>query len=156
MDDGCTTLKHLKPQQGGISIYPRSAFLHANDLRSTLTSTNRRLNPGYFSIHLLGLSTGTILFPSSPSYFRRYSQMRNPELSGAECDSSLSSISVIGSSNQYSVKAKEWNHNKRQDDKTAIELCSYLVVWLVLFSLAHLCGLGVNVSRQLVHTYRTR
>ena len=82
--------------------------------------------------------------------------MRNPELSGAECDSSLSSISVIGSSNQYSGKAKEWNHNKRQDDKTAIELCSYLVVWLVLFLLAHLCGLGVNVSRQLVRTYRTR
>ena len=154
MDDGCTTHKHLKPQQGGISIYSRSAILRANDLlKPTLTVCP---NPGYFSIHLLGLSTGTILFPSSPSYFRRYSQMRKSELSGAECDSSLSSISVIGSSNQYSVKAKEWNHNKRQDDKTAIELCSYLVVWLVLFSLAHLCGLGVNVSRQLVHTHRTR
>ena len=108
--------------------------------RSTQTSTNCCPNLGYFAIHLLGLSTGTILFPPSPSYFRRYSKMHNPDRSP----------------NQYPVKAKEWNHDDRQDDKTAIELCSFLVVWLVLFSLAHLCGLGVNVSRQLVRSYHTR
>lgn len=82
--------------------------------------------------------------------------MHNPGLSRPESGSSLSSISFIGLSNHYSVKAKEWNHDERQDGKTAIELCSHLMVWLVLFSLAHLCGLGVNVSRQLVRTYRTQ
>lgn len=118
----------------------------------TYSSPYRYPITGYFSIHLLGLSTGTILFPSSPSYFRRYSQVHIPKLSGAGSDSSLSTSS-IRPSDRYSAEAKERDHGERQDGKTAIELCSYLVVWLVLFSFTHLCGLGVNVSRQLVRTY---
>ena len=80
--------------------------------------------------------------------------MYNPKLSGTGGDSPLSSTSSTGPSDRYSAEVKERDRGERQDGKTAIELCSYLVVWLVLFSLAHLCGLGVNVSRQLVRTYR--
>ncbi|KAF9256317.1 GWT1-domain-containing protein [Marasmius fiardii PR-910] len=86
---------------------------------------------GYFAIHLLGLTTGMLILPPSPSYFRRIQkrllkQKRNP----------LKKLTAA-----------------RQDDKTATELCAYAVVWWILFGLTRVLKLdgGNGASRRLVN-----
>ncbi|KAJ7102724.1 GWT1-domain-containing protein [Mycena epipterygia] len=76
---------------------------------------------GYLSIHLLGLSIGTLLLPPSPGFFRRLRQQRSTpaELSAP-----------------------------RDNAKTATELASYAIVWWALLGLAHLLRVDEGVSRQ--------
>ncbi|CAL1710321.1 unnamed protein product [Somion occarium] len=58
----------LALSSGGLTSYvlnePRESFISAN--KEGLVSLT-----GYLAIHLLGLSTGTLVLPPSPSYFRR-------------------------------------------------------------------------------------
>ncbi|KAJ7081634.1 GWT1-domain-containing protein [Mycena belliarum] len=76
---------------------------------------------GYLSIHLLGLSTGTLLLPPSPSFFRRLLRQR----------STPSELSA-----------------PRQNDKTAVELVSYAIVWWALLGFVSLLHVDEGVSRQ--------
>ncbi|KAJ6484961.1 GWT1-domain-containing protein [Mycena vulgaris] len=77
--------------------------------------------PGYLSIYLLGLSLGTLVLPPSPGFFRRLLKQRSTP---AELNA------------------------PRQNDKTAIELASYSIVWWALLGLASLTGVDEGVSRQ--------
>ncbi|KAJ3996219.1 GWT1-domain-containing protein [Lentinula boryana] len=89
--------------------------------------------PGYFAIHLLGLTTGLLLLPPSPSYFRRIQRsLRNHSLNDTEL------------AQRYGV---------RQNDKTATELSGYSILWWVLMGLCSLFKLdgGNGVSRRMVN-----
>ncbi|KAL0564054.1 Glucosaminyl phosphatidylinositol (GlcN-PI) nositol acylation protein [Marasmius crinis-equi] len=89
---------------------------------------------GYLAIHLLGLTTGTLILPPSPSYFRRVQrQLRKPK-------------------SEDSDEFKKLN-SPRQDDKTATELCAYTVFWWISFGLTRWLGLdgGHGASRRLVN-----
>ncbi|KAF8893060.1 GWT1-domain-containing protein [Infundibulicybe gibba] len=95
---------------------------------------------GYLAIHLLGLSTGTILLPPSPSFFRRRQQQAQPVASGYR------RASDAGLHEQQEILGLH-----RQTDKTATELFSYTFVWWSLFGLATLFRVGGGVSRQMVN-----
>lgn len=108
---------------------------------------------GYMAIHLLGLSTGTIVLPPSPSYFRR--QQRAPfrrKNSGADTDTDHDSDSGNDNNHKTFPKPQSRAIPQRQNDKTAIELCSYAVVWWVLMGLTRIGGVGDGVSRRMVST----
>ncbi|KAJ7171681.1 GWT1-domain-containing protein [Mycena crocata] len=76
---------------------------------------------GYLSIYLLGLSVGSIILPPTPKFFRRFLNQR----------ATLADLSA-----------------PRQNDKTAVELAAYAIVWWVLLGLARLVGVDAGVSRQ--------
>ncbi|KAJ6625123.1 GWT1-domain-containing protein [Mycena sp. CBHHK59/15] len=96
---------------------PRTNFVSAN--KEGIVSL-----AGYLSIHLLGLSTGTLMLPPSPGFFRRLKARR----------ASPTDLSA-----------------PRQNDKTAMELTSYAAVWWALLGLASLIGVDEGVSRQMVN-----
>jgi glucosaminylphosphatidylinositol acyltransferase len=93
------------------------------------------------AIHLLGLSTGTLILPPTPSYFRRMQQAHAKSHSrdrsgGSETDNAGTPTTSL----------------HRQNDKTATELFSYAVVWWALMGLTALLGIGGGVSRRMVRT----
>ncbi|KAF8221827.1 GWT1-domain-containing protein [Tricholoma matsutake] len=100
---------------------PRTGIISAN--KEGIASLS-----GYLAIHLLGLSTGTLILPPSPKFFRRRQKAALRRNSDAR--------DTLGVA--------------RQNDKTATELCSYTVVWWVFFGVTHLLGLG-NVSRRMAN-----
>ncbi|KAH0591190.1 hypothetical protein H2248_001282 [Termitomyces sp. 'cryptogamus'] len=89
---------------------------------------------GYLGLHLLGLSTGTIILPPSSKYFSR--ELRKLGHSRRNSDA------------QYIANAlsapREINH-------TAITLFSYTFVWWTLFYAMKYLGVGVGVSRRMVN-----
>ncbi|KIK69707.1 hypothetical protein GYMLUDRAFT_34108 [Collybiopsis luxurians FD-317 M1] len=88
---------------------------------------------GYFAVHLLGLTTGLLFLPPSPSYFRRIQKsLRTHTLNDREL------------AERYAA---------RQNDKTATELSGYAVLWWSLMGLCRLLSLdGANgVSRRMVN-----
>ncbi|KAF8523780.1 GWT1-domain-containing protein [Hysterangium stoloniferum] len=90
--------------------------------------------PGYLAIHILGVLTGTLLLPPSPSDFRRVQK------------------SLRHDSNTETIDSEGVQTSRpRQDAKTAIELCSYAVVWWSLLGISSLTGLGGGVSRRLAN-----
>jgi hypothetical protein len=102
------------------------------------------------AIHLLGLSTGTILLPRSPSYFRRRQLAPLPrKINNADTDTDNDSDSDDVNHKVF-PKTKGNAKPQRQNDKTAIELCSYAVVWWVLMGLTRVLGIGEGVSRRMV------
>jgi len=106
---------------------------------------------GYMAIHLLGLSTGTILLPPSPSYFRRRQRTPLPQKdSNADTDTDNDSDSD-DINHKLFPKTRYKQGPQRQNDKTAIELCSYAVVWWVLMGLTRVLGIGEGVSRRMVN-----
>ncbi|KAH7915960.1 GWT1-domain-containing protein [Hygrophoropsis aurantiaca] len=86
---------------------------------------------GYVSIHLLGLSTGTVLLPHTPSYFRK----------------SQDAINECQRDGARPIPRFDL-HMPRQHAKTVIELFSYSVVWWTLLGLA--C-LRLDVSRRMAN-----
>jgi len=69
---------------------------------------------------MLGLSIGTIVLPPSPSYFRR----------------------MLAERSRIDLSAP------RQNDKMAIELASYSIVWWAVLGFTRLIGMDEGVSRQ--------
>lgn len=98
---------------------------------------------GYLAIHLLGLSTGTLIIPHSPSYFRRQqvaAKGRRNNDAGGRTDSATDAI-------QRKVDVPVY----RENDKTATELFSYAVIYWVLFSISKYLHIGgPDVSRRVV------
>ncbi|KAF9018028.1 GWT1-domain-containing protein [Hymenopellis radicata] len=89
--------------------------------------------PGYLAIHIFGLSTGTLILPPSPSYFRRFQRR-------------FSETGSFGLGEQRSYK-------RRKNAKAAMELFSYTVLWWTCMGLVR--GLQIDgkegVSRRVVN-----
>ncbi|KAH7883049.1 GWT1-domain-containing protein [Phlebopus sp. FC_14] len=100
---------------------PRSNFVYAN--KEGLISLS-----GYLSIHVMGLSLGTIILPPSPSYFRKQQALlaKGEDKHNSRLDPSAS----------------------RQDAKTIVELFSYSAVWWILLEFIQF---GLNVSRRMAN-----
>ncbi|KAG2124919.1 GWT1-domain-containing protein [Suillus cothurnatus] len=81
---------------------------------------------GYVSIHILGLSLGTVILPPSPSFFRMQQQLLNGPSSHRP--------------SKFDPSAP------RQNAKIVIELLSYSVVWWMLLAFMRL---GLEVSRRM-------
>ncbi|KAG7095944.1 hypothetical protein E1B28_006628 [Marasmius oreades] len=94
---------------------------------------------GYFAIHLLGLTTGTLILPPSPSYFRRIHRHLQQRRGAHDTSNTVDPLKKLTST--------------RQDDKTATELCAYTVVWWILFGSTRLLRFdgGSGASRRLVN-----
>ena len=116
---------------------PRSNVIYANKegLVSLLgkrgprvTLAQRFISSGYLSLHIMGLSLGTIILPPSPSFFRK--QQRHLFKGG-----NFQSLPKLDPS------------TPRQSAKTTIELFSYAVVWWTLLALVRH---GLQVSRRMV------
>ncbi|KAK1224863.1 Glucosaminyl phosphatidylinositol (GlcN-PI) nositol acylation protein [Marasmius sp. AFHP31] len=88
---------------------------------------------GYLSIHLFGLTTGVLILPPSPSYFRRIRRQ-------------------LGKLRTEDDDIKKLTA-PRQTDKTAAELGSYAFTWWFYFGLVRWLGVdgGRGVSRRLVN-----
>ncbi|KAG2138382.1 GWT1-domain-containing protein [Suillus clintonianus] len=101
---------------------PRSNIIYANKegLLSLL---------GYVSIHILGLSLGTVMLPPSPSFFRKQQQQL-----------------LDGPSSHRPSKLDP--SAPRQNAKIVIELLSYSVVWWMLLAFVRL---GLEVSRRMAN-----
>ena len=91
---------------------------------------------GYLAIHLLGLSTGTMILPPSPSYFRR--QQLETLKARSRRDGNGRLMVTSGTSLQ------------REDDKTATELAAYAILWWTFLGLSSFLDSVAGVSRRLV------
>ncbi|PVF95049.1 hypothetical protein CPB86DRAFT_788429 [Serendipita vermifera] len=133
--------------------------------------------PGYLSIHLLGLSIGLLIFPATPSHFRRMINTQSqgtPEPTQTSKSKQATSRTSIeedryGTSSDEDVaypKLKDPNSidpdiakengkspssARRDDGKTAIELCSYGVLYLILFAVLRIWPSEDDVSRRLAN-----
>ncbi|KAJ7187178.1 GWT1-domain-containing protein [Mycena filopes] len=76
---------------------------------------------GYLAIHLLGLAAGTLVLPPSPAFFRRRGR-------GGGVNAQLGAA--------------------RQNDKTAMELASYAIVWWAVLGVVLSFPVDEGVSRQ--------
>jgi phosphatidylinositol glycan class W len=97
---------------------------------------------------------GTILLPPTPSYFRRRQRAPLPR-KNANVDTDTDNDSDSDDVNhKVFPKSQGKASPQRQNDKTAIELCSYAVVWWVLMGLTRVLGIGNDVSRRMVSNLR--
>ncbi|CCM00862.1 uncharacterized protein FIBRA_02908 [Fibroporia radiculosa] len=106
---------------------------------------------GYLAVDLLGLSVGTLVLPATPSYFRRRQQeliepLSRPTTPRANDLSDLDSERAKGSTRRGLTET----HAKRENDKTAIELCSYAVLYWVLLGALKYVNAGEGISRRLI------
>ncbi|KAF5350658.1 hypothetical protein D9756_008612 [Leucocoprinus leucothites] len=98
---------------------------------------------GYLSIHILGLSLGTIVLPFSPSFFRRH-------------QSAVEVFERTGNKPVYFDDEDKLEKGYRQTSKTALEVVSYSIVWWVLFGAVRVLEVYVvggegGVSRRMVN-----
>ena len=116
---------------------PRSNVIYANkeglmsllgERRSCFHSRISLMFSGYLSLHMIGLSLGTIILPPSPSFFRKQQVI----------------LSEGGNSQHLTTLDPS---APRQDAKTTIELFSYALVWWTLLAFARH---GLEVSRRMV------
>ncbi|KAI0318210.1 GWT1-domain-containing protein [Amylostereum chailletii] len=125
-----TALSHHFGLSLGLASYilhaPRTGFVSAN--KEGLISLT-----GYLALHLLGLGTGTLVLPPSPTFFRR----QQKQLKKRDSDSNL--------------KSKSSPVQHRENDKTATELVSYASIYWALLGICSLLGLGGGVSRRMVN-----
>lgn len=91
---------------------------------------------GYLAIHLLGLSTGTMILPPSPSCFRR---QQVETLKARSRRDSETRLAVTSGPNL-----------QREDDKTATELAAYAILWWTFLCLSSFLDSVADVSRRLV------
>jgi len=128
---------------GGLATYV------LNEPRLNLISQNKEgliSLTGYLAIHLLGLSTGTLLLPPSPSVFRH---QRDELLAVTPTHPAQPpSPAADGRSRRGSIVLP---NDRRENDKTAIELCSWAVVWWVLLGIEKSVNMGGGISRRLVN-----
>ncbi|KAJ4473893.1 GWT1-domain-containing protein [Lentinula aciculospora] len=137
--------------QLALSITPLQNYT-LNSLRTNLINANKEglvSLTGYLAIHLLGLSVGTLIFPPSPSDFRREQSRLRSQLRGTATTSASSSESNQVNAGQATTTATA--PPKRQDDKTIIELFSYGFLWWTCLGLCYLTDVGGGVSRRLAN-----
>ncbi|KAF9224938.1 GWT1-domain-containing protein [Gyrodon lividus] len=119
-------LQQFALSTGGLKDFlldaPRSNIIYAN--KEGLISLL-----GYFSIHIMGLSLGTIILPPSPSYFRKQQ-----------------AIYLEGDKDKHAARLDP--SAPRQNPKTIMELSSYAVVWWVLLAFVRI---GLDVSRRMAN-----
>lgn len=122
---------------------PRTSLVSAN--KEGLVSVT-----GYLALHLLGLSTGTILLPSSPSYFRRMQhELRSPNPVAARVDEHRSDSE--SDDDTPSKRSRGRIQDRRENDKTATELFAYAVLWWAALGAVRLLGVGQGISRRVVN-----
>ena len=126
--------------------------MHTPCKHLSLTHANT-LRIGYLAIHLLGLSAGTLILPPTPSHFRREQRAqlvrtKSTPHAGADTDTDNDSDEDV-SEKRVRTKTKSQSA-QRQNDKTAIELVSYAVVWWVLLGATRALGGDEGVSRRMV------
>ncbi|KAI8996653.1 GWT1-domain-containing protein [Trametes punicea] len=111
--------------------------------------------PGYLAIHLLGLSTGTLVLAPSPSYFRRrLQQLTRPEVTVPRPrtpSSDSDSDDDIPAATAPVPTGKPAPELRRENDKTATELCSYAVLWWSFLAVLRFSRVGGGISRRLVN-----
>lgn len=112
---------------------------------------------------MLGLSTGTLLLAPSPSYFRRQQQQiaqhaagQRPTMVDSDTDDDVPSPISPASPSSPSptpapAPAPRVVEVRRENDKTATELCSYAVLWWVLLGALRLADVGGGVSRRMAN-----
>lgn len=125
---------------------PRTNLLNHN--KEGIVST-----PGYLAIHLLGLSTGLLIFPPTPSHYRRSKSVKvNNSDSSSDGDEAYAQDAWIDDTKRNSTESKKPQHlsRERDDSKTAIELCSYGVLYLLVSVFVRLVAQEINISRLLV------
>ncbi|KAI0748577.1 GWT1-domain-containing protein [Daedaleopsis nitida] len=113
---------------------------------------------GYLAIHLLGLSTGTLVLAPSPSYFRRRQQQLSDSSHGSTrqrpstSDSDFDNSDAAPPSSPTAATAPPPPRPalRRENDKTATELCSYAVLWWVFLGALTLFS-GSGVSRRMAN-----
>ncbi|KAI9459321.1 GWT1-domain-containing protein [Russula earlei] len=119
-----------------------------NAPRQTLISANKEgivSLTGYLAIHLLGLSTGTLIIPHSTSYFRRL-QAAMRRLKSKSETGEYTRPSAIITEDRISMPIP------RENDKTATVLFSYAVIYWTLFGITRYLHIGgPDVSRRLVN-----
>jgi len=96
--------------------------------------------PGYLAIHVLGFAIGTLILPPSPAHFRRKLKTLSKPLTTTPSSNPTYNNSKL-------VKVSE----KRQLDKTVIELCSYVLVWWALYGVTVWSSGRFGVSRRLAN-----
>lgn len=108
----------------------------------------------------MGLAMGTVILPPSPSHFRRrlrelaYPYKRHTHDSSSDEDDDEGEDG--SGANNASSRAREdrlaqaLRTQRRENDKTATELCSYAVLWWTVLGIASLIGIGGGVSRRMV------
>ncbi|KAI1795530.1 GWT1-domain-containing protein [Ganoderma leucocontextum] len=111
-------------------------------------------------ISMAGLSTGTLLLAPSPSYFRRQQQQlaqeasgtarQRPSVSDSDTDDDVPSPISPSSPANPSLTTRVVEV-RRENDKTATELCSYAVLWWVLLGALKLADVGGGVSRRMAN-----
>ncbi|PPR06511.1 hypothetical protein CVT24_002625 [Panaeolus cyanescens] len=100
---------------------------------------------GYFSLQLLGLSTGTIVLPPTPSFFRRRQKALGSKKNKRRTSDADSPV------DDHDLSAP------RKTGKTATELCSYAILWWTLLGLTRLIGVegkwgpDGGISRRMVN-----
>ncbi|KAF8635696.1 hypothetical protein AX15_000321 [Amanita polypyramis BW_CC] len=97
--------------------------------------------PGYLSIHLLGLSIGTLILPPSPSWFRRMMK-RQKEASGRK--STKNNNARVSNDDSLSVPLS----SVRYMGKTSTELCAYALLWSVLCGITGLMKIGISANNK--------
>lgn len=105
--------------------------------------------PGYLAIHLLGLSVGLLIFPPTPAHFQRTGSVKVNNSDSSSEDEAYARDAWIDDSKSGSSETKK-RPEERDDSKTAIELCSYGVLYALLFLFVRLAAPGDNVSRVMV------
>ncbi|KAL5497877.1 GWT1 [Sanghuangporus vaninii] len=128
----------LTPLQQYTLTAPRRGLLSAN--KEGLVSLT-----GYFAIHLLGLSVGTLILPLSPSDFRRQQNRLRLRLRGID----FAPSSPTSNTTDATVDGEK--APKRQDDKTILELFSYAFLWWTCLAVCYCLNIGGWVSRRLAN-----
>ncbi|EKM57256.1 uncharacterized protein PHACADRAFT_172903 [Phanerochaete carnosa HHB-10118-sp] len=132
---------------GGLMSYvlhaPRDSLVNAN--KEGIVSLI-----GYLALHLLGLSTGTVILPSSPSFFRRMQHELRQNGTGAPRDIAHRSDSESDDDTPRTAPGPRIP-NRRENDKTATELCSYAVLWWTTLGVLSWMDIGGGMSRRVVN-----
>ncbi|THH03925.1 hypothetical protein EW145_g5899 [Phellinidium pouzarii] len=134
--------------QIGLSLTPLQYYA-LNAPRTNLLSANKEgliSLAGYLAIHLLGLSTGTVILPPSPSDFRRQQIKLGERIRGG-----LSTISVPVPDGIQTDSRRNRKALQRQDTKTITELFSYATLWWTCLGICYLASEGGGVSRRLAN-----
>lgn len=117
---------------------PRNSWISAN--KEGIVSLT-----GYLSIHLLGLSIGTLILPPSPSWFRRLIKHQKDALDRRR---TRKIDDTHFSANRLSLDQMTPLPSPRHIGKTSTELCAYALLWSVSCGIIGLTKIGVGINNK--------